>query len=170
MGLTFAGFSSLIAMFELGTRVFIDIGINRTKAILIILLVSYLAGMPSARSVNFLSNQDYVWGIGLIISGIFIALTASKFGIQNLRKDFIYENDWIPGRWWDFSIKYFIPLASTLLILWWLFLSATVFAPKNWFNPFNPFSVMTCLMQWGIAAVVLVMLNGWMAKKVLGRG
>ena len=168
IGLTFAGFSSLISMYELGTKVFIDFGMNRTKAIIIILIFAYIAGTPSARSVDFLSNQDYVWGIGLIISGVFIAIAAARFGTKNLRKEFNSPNDWTPGRWWDFLIKYFIPVTSSLLILWWMFLSATVFAPKDWFNPFNPFSIMTCLAQWGIAAIVLILLNKWMVRRVRG--
>ncbi len=167
LGLTFAGFSSLISMFELSTRVFIDMGINRSKAIIIILIFSYLAGIPSARSVDFLSNQDYVWGIGLIMSGVFIALAATRLGIHNLRKEFNSPNDWIPGKWWDFLIRFFIPIASTLLILWWLFLSATVFAPKDWFNPFSPFSVMTCLAQWGIVITILFFMNKWITKKII---
>ncbi len=169
MGLTFAGFSSLISMFELSTRVFVDMGFSRKKVIPVVLVFIYLAGVPSAMNLDFLSNQDYVWGIGLIISGVFIALFASKYGIRLLRNEFDSSGrDWIPGRWWDFIIRYFIPLASILLILWWLFLSATVFAPQEWFDPFNPFSVMTCLFQWAVVLGILIMLNKWMVKKTVG--
>jgi NSS family neurotransmitter:Na+ symporter len=168
MGLTFAGFSSLISMFELSTRVFVDMGFARKKTIPVILIFIYLAGLPSAMNLDFLSNQDYVWGIGLIISGVFIALFASKYGIRKLRNEFDTSGrDWIPGKWWDFIVRYFIPFASILLILWWLFLSATVFAPAEWYNPFNPFSVMTCLIQWAIVLVILVMLNKWMVRRTI---
>ncbi len=166
LGLAFAGFSSLISMFELSSRIFIDLGLTRSKAIILVLIVVYLAGIPSVTNLNFLSNQDYVWGIGLIISGVFIALFASRYGIKTLRTEFDYTGkDWVPGNWWNILVKYFVPVAGTLLILWWLFLSATVFAPKDWFNPFNPFSVMTCLSQWGVIIGVLILFNRWLVKQ-----
>ena len=168
LGLTFAGFTSLISMFELSTRVFVDMGFTRKKVIPVMLIVIYLAGIPSAMNLDFLSNQDHVWGIGLIISGVFMALFASKCGINILRNEFDSSGgDWVPGKWWDLIVRYFIPFASILLILWWLFLSATLLAPDQWYNPFNPFSVMTCLFQWGIALVILVMLNKWMARRTV---
>jgi NSS family neurotransmitter:Na+ symporter len=168
LGLTFAGFSSLISMFELSTRIFVDMGFPRKKVIAIILVVVYLAGVPSVMNLDFLSNQDYVWGIGLIISGVFIARFASKYGVHLLRDEFDYSGrDWVPGKWWNYAIIYFIPVAGILLILWWLFLSATVFAPAEWYNPFNPFSIMTCFMQWGIVIVILVLLNKWLVRMTM---
>ena len=170
MGLTFAGFSSLISMYELGSRVFIDLGMSRPKAIKIVLVFAFLAGIPSVVSLDFLSNQDYVWGIGLIISGVFIALFTTRFGIHELRNKFDSSgNDWIPGIWWNFIVRYFLPVAGTLLILWWLFLSASVFAPDDWYNPFNPFSIMTCLVQWGIVVMLLLIFNRWLTRGITAK-
>ena len=99
LGLAFAGFSSLISMFELSTRVFVDMGFRRNRVIAVLLIIVYLAGVPSDMSLDFLSNQDYVWGIGLIISGVFIALFATRYGIRKLRDTYERsDNDWIPGR------------------------------------------------------------------------
>jgi NSS family neurotransmitter:Na+ symporter len=44
-----------------------------------------------------------------------------------------------------------------------LSLSATVYAPDDWYDPFNPSSVMTCLVQWGAAAAAFLALNRWLA-------
>jgi NSS family neurotransmitter:Na+ symporter len=79
LGLTFAGFSSLIAHLELSTRVLIDVGLKRSRAIVIVTAIIYLLGVPSAISLNFLKNQDFVWGYALIISGALAAcvVTAS---------------------------------------------------------------------------------------------
>ena len=33
--------------------------------------------------------------------------------------------------------------------------SATVYAPDEWYNPLLPYSVMTCLVQWGAVLTVL---------------
>jgi NSS family neurotransmitter:Na+ symporter len=160
LGLTFAGFSSLIAMFELSTRVLLDTGLKRSIALCIVAAVVYLLGIPSAKSVDFLSNQDYVWGIGLMISGAFIAFAVIKQGVTKFRKEFILtDTDWALGTWWDLIIKLFIPFGAIVLLIWWLALSATVFAPDDWYNPFNPFSVMTCLVQWIVLTGIFILYN-----------
>jgi NSS family neurotransmitter:Na+ symporter len=62
----------------------------------------------------------------------------------------------------------FIPFAAFLLLFWWLFLSATVFAPGEWYNPMNPFSVMTCLVQWFLVTALFVGFNRRIASKTIG--
>lgn len=169
LGLTFAGFSSLIAQLELPTRVLVDTGMKRSKAIGIIIAVVYLLGIPSARNLNILSNQDYVWGIALMISGAFVAFSVIKQGISKIRKEInLTENDWVLGRWWDITIRLFIPSAAIILLVWWLFQSATVFAPDQWYNPFNPFSVMTCLAQWFIMSGIFILYNRRIANSMIG--
>lgn len=165
LGLTFAGFSSLIAMLELPTRVLIDRGMKRGQAIAIIVPVMYLLGIPSARNLNILSNQDYVWGIGLMISGGFIATAIIRNQAEKIRSELnSVQNDVRIGKWWSFDIRFFIPFAVVLLLFWWLWQSATVLAPGQWFNPFNAFSVMTCLAQWLILILILVLSNKWFTR------
>jgi NSS family neurotransmitter:Na+ symporter len=161
LGLTFAGFSSLIAMLELPTRVMVDTGMKRSKAIGIVVAVCYLMGIPSARNLDFLSNQDYVWGIALTISGAFVAFAVIRYGIGKMRKEdlTIDENDWKLGQWWEMVLKYFVPFAVTILLVWFLSLSVTVYAPDQWYNPFNPFSVMTCLVQWFLMLGIFILFN-----------
>lgn len=169
LGLTFAGFSSLIAQLELPTRILVDTGMKRSKAIGIIIAVVYLLGIPSARNLNILSNQDYVWGIALMISGAFVAFSVIKQGISKIRKEInLTENDWVLGSWWDITIRLFIPSAAIILLVWWLFQSATVFAPDQWYNPFNPFSVMTCLAQWFIMSGIFILYNRRIANSMIG--
>jgi NSS family neurotransmitter:Na+ symporter len=57
LGLTFAGFSSLIAQLELPSRVLVDTGMKRNRAIAVIVILVFLFGIPSARNLNFLSNH-----------------------------------------------------------------------------------------------------------------
>jgi NSS family neurotransmitter:Na+ symporter len=160
LGLTFAGFSSLISMFELSTMVLLDTGMKRSQAIGIVVLVVYLMGLPSARNLNFLSNQDFVWGIGLMISGAFIAFAIIRNKIPLISADInSIKGDWKVGRAWSLSIRLGIPFLALALLIWWMFLSATVFAPEAWYNPFNPFSVMTCLSQFIVVLLVFILLN-----------
>ncbi len=166
MGLTFAGFSSIIAMFELPTRVLLDMGLSRSKAISLVVAVVYLFGIPSAKNLNLLSNQDYVWGIALMISGAFIAIAIMKLGVKQMTEELAaIHNDWKLGRWWIYEMKYVIPVAAFILLFWWLFQSATVFAPEAWYNPLNPFSVMTCVLQWLIVLSLFIVFNRVIAQK-----
>lgn len=166
LGLTFAGFSSLIAQMELPTRVLIDTGLSRSRSIWIVVAVIYLLGIPSARNLDFLSNQDFVWSIALMISGAFVAFAVIKQGARNLIEEInITANDWSVGSYWRVTISLFIPIAAIFLLFWWMFLSVTEFAPDEWFNPLHPFSVMTCLLQWFFVTALFVGFN----KKISGR-
>lgn len=169
LGLTFAGFSSLIAQLELPTRVLVDTGVKRSKAIIIVIAVSYFLGIPSARNLNILSNQDHVWGIALMISGFFMAFVVIKFGIRQfrLKEVNIGDRDWRLGAWWDYVLKYFVRPAAIFLLVWWLWQSAFVYAPGQWYNPFNPFSVMTCLTQWLIMLGIFILNNRKIADRML---
>ena len=162
LGLSFAGFSSLIAQLELPTRVLIDSGLKRPTAILMVIGISYLLGIPSAINLGFLANQDFVWGLALMISGAFVTFAVLRYGITRLREEeltVVSDQDWILGSWWDKILGAFVPVAAGTLLLWWLYLSATIYSPDDWYNPFRPFSVMTCFVQWGIALAIFVAYN-----------
>src|SRR5699024_147244 len=64
LGLTFAAFTSLVSMIELAVRVFVDMGYTRKKMTLIMCGTAFVVGLPSALSVEFLANQDFVWSVG----------------------------------------------------------------------------------------------------------
>jgi NSS family neurotransmitter:Na+ symporter len=164
-GLAVAGFTSLVAQLELQVRVLIDIGWQRRNAIFLIVTVAFLCGLPSALNVDFLSNQDFVWGVALMLSGGLVAFAVVRFGAERLRNVEILASgkDLRLGAWWDAIMKFFVPCAATVLLVWWLSLSATVYAPDDWYDPFNPSSVMTCLAQWGVAAAAFLALNRWLA-------
>ena len=70
------------------------------------------------------------------------------------------------GRWFDGLVLVWIPLVFLSMIGWWFYQSIG-WNPENWWNPLNRFSLGTCLLQWGVALLVLVLLNrklaGWAA-------
>ena len=161
LGLSFAAFSSLIAMIELASRLFIDMGVSRKKAVLFICSLGFVMGLPSALSLEFFANQDFVWGLGLMISGAFIAFACVKYNVMRFRTTLINtsDEDLTLGRWWDFVIKYVVPVEVVILLGWWIFQSAFEFAPEAWYNPFNPYSVATCFFQWGVLLTLLLIYN-----------
>jgi len=167
LGLSFAAFSSLISMIELATRTFVDFGIDRRSAIGGVCGFGFLLGVPSAVNLNVFANQDFVWGVGLLISGALVATAVIRYGVQEFRADAIASvpGDRDPGNAWEILVGVLVPLQAVVLLGWWLYQSAAVYAPETWYNPFEPFSVMTCLLQWGIALVAFLALNRWMAER-----
>ena len=171
-GLSIAGFSSLMSMLELQTRVLIDMGVDRRRSLLLVGIISFLLGIPSAYSLTFFANQDFVWGIALVISGTFIAYAAVCYGCSTLRKEeiLIHNIDIKLGAYWDVLIKYFIPLGAIILLFWWFILSAANYTPNESFDPFKPYSIMTCLFQWSIALSLLYYFNQKIGKMILHQG
>jgi neurotransmitter:Na+ symporter, NSS family len=167
LGLSFAAFSSLISMIELATRTFVDFGIDRWSAIGGVCGFGFLLGVPSAVNLNVFANQDFVWGVGLLISGALVATAVIRYGVEEFRVDAIASvpGDRDPGKAWEILVGVLVPLQAVVLLGWWLYQSAAVYAPETWYNPFEPFSVMTCLLQWGIALVAFLALNRWMAER-----
>lgn len=168
LGLSFAAFSSLISMIELAVRMLVDGGLNRNRAVFSVALVGFLLGIPSAVNLNVFGNQDFVWGVALMISGALIAFAVVRFGVAHFRREEINGTpmDWSVSKFWDVQIKFIIPLQAVVLLGWWLYLSATEYAPTTWFDPTDPYSVMTCVVQWGIAGIGLAALNGWLVGRL----
>jgi NSS family neurotransmitter:Na+ symporter len=81
-----------------------------------------------------------------------------------VREEILAKNpdDIPPGRLWDLVITYFIPVASVLLLVWWLINDG---ANSEWFNPFAQSSIMTCVLQWGIVIAVFLIINKWIVRK-----
>lgn len=169
LGLTFAAFSSLISMIELATKVFIDMGITRRRATIGVCIVGFLFGLPSAISVDILANQDFVWGVGLMVSGGFISYAVIRFGAEEFRKTLVNtkESRVKLGYWWSFILKYVIPVEVVTLLIWWIYLSAAVYAPDTWYNPLSPFSVATVFVQWGIVMILFKVYNSKIAEKTI---
>lgn len=161
LGLTFAAFSSLISMIELAVKVFVDTGVSRKQATLWICAIGFAFGIPSALNLTFFANQDFVWGVGLMVSGAFISYAVISFGAKDFRLNLVNteESKTKLGGWWDILIKYIIPVEVITLLLWWFYLSATEYAPDTWYNPFDPFSVATVVGQWILALGLVWVFN-----------
>ena len=168
--LAFAAFTSLIAMVEVATRAFEDAGFDRRKAIYGIAGGAFLIGLPSALNMNVLDNQDWVWGVALILSGLFFALAVGRYGARKFREETLNHehSDIRIGRWWDFVIRAVVPFEAIALTFWLLY-QAWQDDPEGWLLPFGQahvFSVGTVLVQVGVVAVVLLLFNKRLAASV----
>ncbi|MCP4727247.1 MAG: sodium-dependent transporter [bacterium] len=163
LALSFAAISSLISMVELSTRIFMDMGLARKKAILIVGSVAFILGAPSAINMGFFGNQDWVWSAGLVVSGFFISMAAIKYGVTKFRENFVNVegNDINIGK--IFNIAVFLIPVQFVVLLWWWFYQA-----GGWTDIFSSYSVGTCLLQWGIAITVFIILNKKLMNLTLG--
>lgn len=169
LALFFAAISSLIAMFELSTRMFMDFGMSRKKALPLVSALTAIIGLPSAFSLDVFNNQDWVWGLGLIISGGFFTFAVLKSGVTDFRKKYLLtsHNDIHVGNWYDWVMRYLIPIEAVVLLVWWFYRE---WVGDDWYNPFNVYSFGTCLAQWGILIIVMIFMNNKLNQWLTNRG
>lgn len=164
LALALAGVSSLIAMFELGTTNLMNFGMQRRRAAALIGVAAFLFGIPSAISIEFLRNQDWVWGVGLLISGLLTSLAIMKYGVEKARQEINSTSDLHVGRWWSVCIR-LIPVMFLIIFGWWVYQSIQ-WHPDDWWNPLVTFSTGTMVVQWGVLVVVLLLLNRYLTRRV----
>lgn len=160
LALAFAAFTSLMAMIELATRVLVDAGMTRARAIRWVAAAGFLLGVPSALSIDVLHNQDWVWGVGLMLSGLFFAIGVITHGVRRFREEQINhaDSDIRIGRWFDVVLGVLVPLQAVVLIGWWIY---QVRGP-GWLDPFGVENFGTILLQWGVVLAVLILANRWL--------
>jgi len=159
MALLFAALTSLIAMIELAVRVLMDGGMRRGRAIALVAAVAFALGVPSALNQNAFLNQDFVWGVGLMVSGLFFALAVLRYGVRKFRETLINtpHSDIRIGKWWEWAIRLVVVEAVVLVVWWfWQVRSEPLFGPSG---------IGSVLVQWGIAIAFFLALNGWMVRK-----
>ncbi|WP_420633107.1 sodium-dependent transporter [Candidatus Palauibacter sp.] len=169
LALVFAAWSSLIAMIELATRVLTDAGIDRRKAVLTIGGLGFALGLPSAIWIEVFRNQDWVWGVGLMLSGLFFSIMVMRHGVDRFRTRFVNSegSDLVIGKWWNVVIR-LVAVQAVVIIVWWLWEAVDLNDLAATFTPISEFNVGTVLVQWAIAIAVFLGLNRWLATKAAG--
>jgi len=166
LALFFAALTSLISMIELGTRTLVDRGIERSKAIAGIGVAAVVFGVPSALSLGVFTNQDNVWGVGLMLSGLFIGVAVLAYGVDRFRARFVNSegSDVTIGRWWNVAVV-FVVLEAVVLLAWWLGQTVAADGWASALDPLSTWSLGTFLLQWGVALALLVGLNRWLGRQ-----
>jgi len=164
LALSISALASLLSMVELAVRNLEDTGITRKMAAAIVVAVTFVFGLPSAFKISFQENQDMVWGVGLLISGMFFAYAAHKKGLDRVR-GMINESSYVSvGRWFNACVLA-MPVIFFVIFGWWVWQAATWY-PRTWWNPFKTLSPGTMVAQWAVLLVILVLANNWLAKKI----
>ena len=186
LALSFAAFTSLVSMVEVATRAFVDAGMDRARAIKFIGIGGFLLGVPSALSMKVFDNQDWVWGVALMVAGLFFAISIVRYGIRRFREEQLNHPDSNVkvGRWWDFVIRVLAPIQMVFLLGWFLFDSWYASWKKNaailadpsstekadywgWLHPFNPDQVQNVgaiLFQFSVVLIGLILANKWIVR------
>lgn len=166
LALAFAAFTSLVSMIELGSRVLRDMGLSRERSVWLVGGVGFLLGLPSAISLDVLHNQDWVWGVGLMVSGLFFSVAVMVSGVRRFREHQLNHpgSDIRIGVWWEIVIGIVVPLEALALLAWWHY-QARDWDPTGWLDPLGIENVGTILLQWGVVLVVLLAANRWLAAR-----
>jgi NSS family neurotransmitter:Na+ symporter len=138
--------------------------LKRKRALLFVALAGFLLGLPSALDIQVFKNQDWVWGLGLMLSGLFFTLAVLKFSVERFRKEIINPTSHLKlNRGFNFIVKYVIPVEFALMLGWWFYQSigwgsGGIFSIPNT-SISSPFSLGSTLFQWGIVLLVFILFN-----------
>ncbi|CAH8445181.1 unnamed protein product [Schistosoma intercalatum] len=157
--LTVAGLSTTISDLEVYTMVLDDCGVSHRKSVAIALIANILVGLPSALNLNILANQDNVWGIALLISGILMASLVIRYGPMKYRRYIVNEfgiDDWNLPKVWIFMITILVPLQGIILIIWWIY--DMIASDPHWYM-FTYESVTSLCVEWMTLLAALIGIN-----------
>lgn len=168
LAFSLAAFSSLLPMLELFISNLRDMGLTRSTAAIRAGIFCVAFGLPSAYSLNVFNNQDWVWGIGLIVSGLLIIIAVLKYGAAKFKKDYIdTDSDFnISSNYFKVVLSFNI-LLGVFLIYWWL---SQGYSEYPWFdqagnwNVFDVYSNASVITQWAVALAAGILLNKYLYK------
>jgi len=167
LGLAFAALTSLVAMVELSTRFFMDFKLPRGRALAVTIGLCLVVGTPSALSDQIFDNQDYVWGVGLILSGIFLAFLVVRYGVNKFCEDFLNPNAGrVKAGLWFKALICFVLLEGVILLGWWLYqMGSQEFKPDS-----NSHILTSCLIQWAVVIGALIAFRKPLYKQMMDEG
>ncbi len=120
--LVVAGISSSISIIEAFTSAIVDkFGINRKKLINIITVLGFLGSVVFTTQAGLLwldIVDHFLTHYGLVVVGIFeCILVGWFFRIEVIRKHLNRISSIKLGGWWDFLIKYFVPIVLVIILV-----------------------------------------------------
>ena len=169
LALSLAAFTSLLSMIELMTRNLMDLGLSRKSTVGWTIAVFVLLGFPSAYSLDVFKNQDWVWGLGLIVTGFFILFALAKYGIEKFKSEYLDVNTdlKISTGYFVWSVRVSLVMAI-VLVIWWL---SQDYSKYPWFDEngswhiFDVYSNASVLTQWGVVILIGILLNRFLYRK-----
>jgi NSS family neurotransmitter:Na+ symporter len=157
-------------MIELASRILQDMGLTRGRAIAVVGIAGLLCGVPSALNMAVFQNQDWVWGVGLMLSGFFFAVAVLKYGVTEWREKYINtgHSDIRIGAWWDWAVR--LVVVEAVVLIGWMLIQARGDGWAAALTPFSSYNIGSVLVQWAIVLVVLMSLNRFLVSRTLASG
>ncbi|HIH71861.1 MAG: Transporter [Thermococcales archaeon 44_46] len=122
----FAAFTSYITIWDVGSKIYKDLGVPKAKAALIFGLIWTIVGLPTTMpgTRDWLDYYDTVWGIaGLTVGLVFIALIVAYWHNAREVREKINSVEPKPlirlGSWWDIELK-LLPIIAAVFFFWWI--------------------------------------------------
>ncbi|MEP5611097.1 MAG: sodium-dependent transporter [Cyclobacteriaceae bacterium] len=169
LALFVAAFSSLLPMIELFMKNVADLNVPRRLTLVLVIICFVVFGFPSAFSLDFFSNQDWVWGIGLILSGLFILVAVAVNGPGKFKEETIDVGSDMRLSSTYFKVAIYGNIAlAVVLIYWWM---SQGYSTNPWFdengnwNVFDVYSNASIVTQWGLVIIMGILLNKYLYKK-----
>ena len=163
LGMFFAALSSCLWVMEVPVRTLQDYGFSRKKAVLTIALLSLIFSAFSAYSLDFLWNQDMVWGVGLFIGTMFTCYAAIKIGLDKIGSFADGYSIIKIGKFYKISLP--IALIMTVVVFVWWIVQSISWYPETWWNPLEVYSPGTMLLQWAIVLALFIGLNKYLSNR-----
>ncbi len=172
LALFVAAFSSLLPMIKLFLQNALDLELSNQKTLLLVVVFFIIFGFPSAWSLDFFSNQDWVWGVGLIVTGLFIMIGVALNKPADFKQEAIDAgSDFILSTRFFVVAIYVNIIVAIFLIYWWLsqdFSSTWLDENGNW-DFFGTYSNASTITQWVGVMVLGITLNKFLYKKFAKR-
>jgi len=168
LALFVAAFSSLLPMIELFLQNVLDLKLPKQQTLILVISCFIAFGFPSAWSLDFFSNQDWVWGVGLIVTGLFIMIGVAFNKPGQFKEEAIDMGSDITLSTRFFSLAIYINVfVGIFLIYWWLSqdFSATWFDENGRWDLFGTYSNASTITQWVTVIIIGIMLNKFLYKK-----
>ncbi|KAJ7361899.1 hypothetical protein OS493_014545 [Desmophyllum pertusum] len=165
--LSLGGISSLVAMIELPVHTLEEMRVPRKYGLPVVFVVLFCVGLPSALDLDILVNQDFVWAFGQILAGVITISLPIRYGASKFRDDLVNQfglDDWKLPRIWDYIINFIGPVIALALFV--SFVIDTVKDEKTEWYKLGRESLMTCLVEWIVVLLLLLMANVlWMYRR-----
>lgn len=165
--LAMAAVTSLFNMLEVGVCNLVDLGMKRKGAVAAICGFCYVVGIFSCLNINFLMNQDWVWGLALLITGLMYGYVMLKNGTEKIRVNYINADGCdfkIPKWYYNFSMK-LVPIFVIIMVAWWCIQSVGWY-PDSWWKITEIENLGTVVFQFGLVAIIGLCLQNWFNRKV----
>ena len=145
LALSLSALTSLLPQMEVIVKNLMDFGASRKKSVLIMLAMCFILGLPSVLSMKVFDNQDWVWGIGLLVCGLFYAFSVYRYGLKEFREEVINPtSDLKAGSSYDYILRVY-PFIVFIIIGWWL--KQAIEWSDNWWTPFSSNNAGTVIFQ-----------------------